>query len=1146
MSRCTACQTPLPPAARFCSNCGAATGAPAPTAAPPAGERRLATILFADITGFTALSEQLDPEQVRGLMNACFDQLVPVVHKYGGTIDKFIGDEIMALFGVPVAHEDDPARALRAACEMSDALAAFNAANQTSLGMHTGVNTGLVVAGSIGSQGRQEYTVMGDAVNLAARLADTAPDGEIWLGPETRRYTAPLFRLEATGPVRVKGKSEPVQAYKFLGERARPGSVRGLAGMQSALVGRGAEQAALAAAVERLLAGQGGIALLIGEAGIGKSRLTAEWKKSLPPGILRAATGHSLSYGQNIAYHLLIDLLRALIGVSATAGEPETRAALQGMMTALWSRTPPERYPFLGHLLSLELDGEARTRVSHLDPQGLQSHYLDSLRALLVSLAAHRPLILILEDIHWADPSSVELLTRLLPLVGEIPALFCFVTRPEPQVPGWQLVETARANFAAQLVELNLPALTEADSRELIHNLLEIEALPEAARAGILQKAEGNPFFVEEIIRMLIERGLLVGEGGRWRAASRVDAVDIPDTLQGLLLSRIDRLPEAHKNALRVAAVLGRRFPAHLLEQVAGIPPDWASLEETGLIRPLNSPEPEYLFHHELVQNAVYQSILREDRARLHCKVGETLEAQYSERREEYAAQLAHHFSAAEDQPRALKYFTLAGNFAAQSYANQEAEDHYRRALQLAEPAETRAPLLASLGQVLTRQARYQQAIESWLKAISLYQALANYDQVGWLYARMVRAISYSGDLPGSLEMCREGLAAMQPQPDSVGKAAMFHEAARSFYFNGQADEAEPLCRAALALGEKLGNGEIIAESLSTLGILPGLSSEESLDVLGRACRIAEEHHLLATAARAFNNYANALEETGRLEEARAQFHRAADFCRIRGSASEELFVMSQVVDISLWLGDLAGAEALVPRLHALLRAAQTLAAGAYNLHTTEGLLQRYRGSLEEAERLFGEFRLDALRRGDLSNLLIQTFHLAEVLTETGKYGQAETVIQEALAHGAQNVGHQGPWLYALLAIAQVERGQPGRAGKALQAAQQLLAQNANPFGDCLAALAEALIALREGHPAEAWAGYARASEVVKRLGMRWYEAQAWVAWGRALLLQSAPAEIARGKELLRQAIARFDELGVGAYSERTRRLLELAGAVEG
>jgi class 3 adenylate cyclase len=591
---CANCGTALPAGARFCMSCGQpvdvrtavdesrltrlAAAAPEPLAekmraAHLAGERKMVTALFADVVGSTALAEGMDAEDWTLIMNRAFDRISPAIYRYEGTIARLMGDAILAFFGAPVAHEDDPVRAVRAALDLLEAVREFAVEAQRDYGiefqMRVGLNTGQVVVGEVGSDRKYEYTAMGDAINLAARMQSAARPMTTLIAEHTYRFVAPLFDCVDLGAIEVKGKSEPVRVYEVTGAKAEPGRLRGLAGLESPMVGRDAELTALLQASAATQAGLGRAALIVGEPGLGKSRLTAEWRAASDD--LRWVEGRCLSYGQRLAYHLLIDLLRSLIGVPAAAAEPETRSALLALTEDLFpGETGLDVYPYLHDLLLGRngLEGAALDRVKALDPQALQSQYLSALRQLLRASAARQPLALVFEDIHWADPSSVELLIKLLPLAGEAPILFCFVTRPDRDAPGWKLVAAARETVGAGLTELSLNPLTEADSRQLVANLLEIESLPDRIRTIILQKAEGNPFFVEEVIRMLIDRGAIVKKGEGWVAGKEIENVDIPDNLQSLLLARIDRLPDDVKRTLRVASVIGRQFSVRVLEEV--------------------------------------------------------------------------------------------------------------------------------------------------------------------------------------------------------------------------------------------------------------------------------------------------------------------------------------------------------------------------------------------------------------------------------------------------------------------------------------------------------------------------------------------------------------------------------------------------
>lgn len=557
-----------------------AAAVPAPLAekmyaARLSGERKVVTALFADVVGSTAMAEQMDPEDWTEMMNGAFDRLSPIIYHYEGTIARLLGDAMLAFFGAPVAHEDDPARAVYAALDILDSIREYATYVKDKYDMNfairIGINTGSVVVGEVGSELKYEYTAMGDAINLAARLQTSAQPMTTLISQNTYRFVSPLFDFKDLGLLEVKGKAEPVQIYQAVAVKADPGKVRGLAGLTSPMVGRDEELAALLQRSEMLAQSKGGVAIIIGEAGLGKSRLLSEWRKSAQAkntSALKWAHARCLSYGQRLAYHLLVDLLRSLVGARPASTDAETRAALQELVNDLFPDSPLEIYPYLGHMLSLELEGEALKQVQSIDPQVLQNHYREATVQLLDELATRQALVLVLDDIHWADPASVELITHLLPLTVTKPILFCMLTRPDEETPGWRLVTEARKSFSENLVELALSPLAPEDSRQLVANLLEIEALPDVVRDAILKKSEGNPFFVEEVIRMLIDTGGIISKDGHWEAGKSIESVEIPDNLQSLLLARIDRLPEESKRTLRIAAVIGRQFSVNVLEQV--------------------------------------------------------------------------------------------------------------------------------------------------------------------------------------------------------------------------------------------------------------------------------------------------------------------------------------------------------------------------------------------------------------------------------------------------------------------------------------------------------------------------------------------------------------------------------------------------
>ena len=549
------------------------------------GERKPVTALFADVVGSTALAEGMDPEDWTAMINEAFDLMSRAVFRYEGTIAQLQGDAMLAFFGAPVAHEDDPERAILAALDMVEATDEFarqlRATQNVGFRIRAGINSGPVMVGNVGSDLRFEYTALGDAVNVAARMQTAAEPGTVLITEMTRRLTGDAFDVDDLGGIEVKGKSEPVHAYRVVGRKSAPGRRRGLAsvGLDSPMVGRDEALQRLTSLLDVARGGHGRVAFVVGEPGIGKSRLLAELKLvALAPGDDRAAPltswveGRCLSYGRNMPYHLLIDLVRSILGLTFADAGKDGRAALDrrlGELEGTQSAEAADSAPYLASLLGLPLRPDEVERTM-LEPEVLQGRYVAAMIRLLRGLAVAGPVVLVCEDLHWADPASVDVVRLVMPLVTELPIVLVGAMRGERDSPGWVLKDQARELFGERLTEIALEPLGEDDSRALVANLLEVESLPEPVRVAIMTRAEGNPFFVEEVVRMLIEQGVIVARGDRWVATEEVSSVDIPENLHGLLLARIDQLPDDAKRSLRIAAVIGRQFPVRVLERVVG------------------------------------------------------------------------------------------------------------------------------------------------------------------------------------------------------------------------------------------------------------------------------------------------------------------------------------------------------------------------------------------------------------------------------------------------------------------------------------------------------------------------------------------------------------------------------------------------
>ena len=667
-------------------------------------ERRVVTILFCDVTGSTALAESMDPEEWTGIMNRIFDYLIKPVERYGGTIARLMGDAILAFFGAPAAHEDDPQRAVLAGLAIIENIAPFRkkllAERGLDFDVRVGINTGLAVVGDVGSDTAGEYTAMGDAVNLAARMEQTAAPGTVQIAQDTYALVAPLFDFKPLGGISVKGKHKPVPAFKVLGRKAIPGSLRGHSaqGLSSPLVGREDELESARAAVNRLAAGRGGILAILGEAGIGKSRLISELRTAsedeldpLGNNSLKARwlEGQTLSYGQTISYWSFQQIFRDYAGISKEDSELVALGKLEQAIQQLFDEETIEILPYLASLLSIEVSGEYARRVEYLDGEALGRQVYRATYLFFQRLSKLSPLVLLLDDLHWMDASSASLLEHLFPLVEQVPLLICVLSRPDRTTPAAKLIEHASDQFKSHLTVIDLAPLSIEDSRHLAQNLLEIEGFPDESRQMILEKADGNPFYLEEILHDLIEDGYLSRDPatGLYRVARNISRVEVPDTIQGLLITRIDRLDERLKHVVRRAAVIGRTFLYRILNAIVDddheLEQELDELQNIDLIQEVQRlPEMEYIFKHALAQEAAYEGILLEERREVHSRVAAAIEHLMGDRLDEFYGLLAYHYSAAEDWEQAQEYLFKAGDQAGRIAADVEALTLYRQAIE--------------------------------------------------------------------------------------------------------------------------------------------------------------------------------------------------------------------------------------------------------------------------------------------------------------------------------------------------------------------------------------------------------------------------------------------------------------------------------
>ncbi len=692
---CPKCQTELPETANFCLKCGQRlnTGEQTSGFSPiPDAERKRVTALFSDLTGYTAMTEQLDPEEVKEIMGRIFDGVKAVVSKYDGFIEKFAGDGALALFGVPSAHEDDPIRAIEAAREIHTLVEALNPRYENKVGhalsMHSGINTGLVVTADVNLE-KGTHGVTGEAINVAARLTGLAEAGDILVGLDTYRASQAHFTFQPLKPVKVKGKSEHIPIYKVLSKKAATARISRGVQVSSEMVGRDQELAKLELHILKAVNGQGSVVNVFGEPGVGKSRLLAELRQRDVISRVSILEGRSISIGKNLSFHPIIDLFKQWARIKEDNTQAEASRKLETNIRRVCGDEADEIFPFVATLMGMKLSGKHSQRVEDIEGEALEKLISKNVRELLIRSSERIPLVIVMEDLHWADTTSLELLESLFRLTQTSRLVFINVFRPGY----WQGDDRKVENLTewlpkADFAEIGIRPLNKQTSETLVNNMLQIKGLPYTVKHRIVDRAGGNPFFMEEIARSLIDEGAIVRKNGAFEVTEKIDHVVIPSTINDVLTARIDRLEEQTRDLIKVASVIGRSFFDRILKEVAtsieSIDDRLAYLKDAQFIRDrMRMEELEYLFKHALAQEATYESTLIQQRKALHGKVAQSIEKIFQERLHEFYGMLAFHYSKADDQEKAEEYMVKAGDEALRSSASGEALQYFQEALKL-------------------------------------------------------------------------------------------------------------------------------------------------------------------------------------------------------------------------------------------------------------------------------------------------------------------------------------------------------------------------------------------------------------------------------------------------------------------------------
>jgi class 3 adenylate cyclase/tetratricopeptide (TPR) repeat protein len=1168
---CPACGAPATPQARFCVACGAAIKtrggglhgrgnpvgatareeleagrrAPATEREATTEERRTVTVLFADLSGYTAISERLDPEAVKALVDRFLGRLGEEVERVGGRVDKYMGDNVMAIFGAPVAHEDDPERAVRAAVGMQQAMSELNqrllADHGIEFALRVGINTGEVLAGRVGDA----YTVIGDAVNVASRLQTSASPGTITVGERTQRATSGVVEYMPLEPLELKGKAEPVAGWRAIGLSEEHAAGARRPRRQAPLVGRHDEFVALQMLLARVARNHAPhLVTVFGQAGVGKTRLLRELERSLeardPPA--RVRWGRCLPFGSSVVYWPLGEMLRADCGI--VDGDPAEVAWAKlsaRLMPPLAqegdSHEATRRIAPLARLLGIEL-AEVADAPEQDDAQSAREGFFAAVRAWLEAIAQEQPLVLAWEDIHWADEGMLDLIEYLSQWL-RAPVLQVCLARDEllERRPSWGASRRTTTG-------LFLDPLGPADTRELIGALLsEAGATPELLET-LAERAEGNPLFCEEMVQRL-------GEEGGTRAA------ELPDTVQGLLAARLDSLEPLERHLVAHAAVVGRTFWEGALAPVAAaeggeLRSALATLREKDIIVPGEGArlagEQELAFKHVLIRDVAYEMLPKAVRARKHFEVGAFIEQRAGERRHEVVALLAEHYGRAATlgeevhlQPeelaplreRALQFLEAAGDAESALYSNQEALAHYELAASLGAADHARqARIREKQGDLALRLGRVDPAMEVWRQGLEYYSGQGDLEHVAELHRKIGAALAHKGERTQAIQHHQQGINLIKDGPPSIALVRLYEEAAWLYMQVGDNMLAIYASEKALRLAERLGEVRAASRAHGIFGRVFGrigdtAKARENLERAIELARDSDEHetvlamlalgHHLENAegdyAAAERSYAEALALAQRIGDVPAQIELHAALAQLAFYRCD----WEQVGRSNDASAELAEREGLIGKLCLP--------------YTLRGLLRWRDGDWEASAQLFRRARELAEQVGWSEVAFDALLGLAVTQRERGDLADAEATIARAL-DVCERAGLIGQSIQAtsMRALMLMLAGEGALAGQAAEQAAALAERVHYPLGE--AAVLEARGMTSELPQALELLGQGRSAW--ERLGRPLDAARCELLLGE----RARDAHPAAAREALAAAAAAYERLGVEHLAARARELM--------
>ena len=1139
MPRCAVCGQDNPGGFRFCGACGAPLAAP-PRA--PAEERRLVTVLFCDLVGFTARSDQADPEDVGALLRPYHIRLRAEIERLGGTLDKFVGDGVMAVFGAPVAHEDDPERAVRCALGM------LAASQELNLSVRVGITTGEALVRPDVAQ--QTEGVVGDVVNTASRLQGVAPAGGVVVGEATFRATSRLFEFEELGAVRVKGKADPVPVWRLLGARSRTG-IEAIRRAGTPFVGRKAELDLLEGLFERTLADRVvRLVTVVGEPGVGKSRFVSELAASVDdrPELVTWRQGRCLPYGDGITFWALGEIVKAQAGILESDPSAEVTGKLRTAVDTLLP-DPPEREWLRARLAPLL--GIAGPDVVKAERDELFAAW----RRFVEAMATDHPLVLVVEDLHWADPAMLEFLQHLVERSAGLPLLIVATARPEllERHPGW-----GDGTPAASRIPLG--ALPDLEVARLVAALVGRAMLPVGVQALLLERAGGNPLYAEEFARLLADQGL-VADG----EVAAVPDIPVPETVQGLIAARLDTLAPEVRALVQDAAVVGRVFwpgAVAAMDGADGVDGDGgqavhtalAELERKQLVQRTRTSsvqhQDEYVFWHALVRDVAYAQIPRAGRARRHQAVAEWVEAVAGERVGDLAEVVAHHYgqalayARAANEPQARidklveptrRFLILAGDRTINLDLDR-ARAYYRQAVELGQPRDPERPhLLVRTGRVAFQSGDYPEAVAVYKEAIADLRASGDLQGLGATLGRLATVLWNQGDTRRANAVLTEAIELLEREPAGPELVSAYVRMAGDRVVSGHASEALDWADKALALADELGGlPRIRPRALDVRGMARcDLGDFGGMDDLRAGLALGLELGSGYDTAVLYNNLAEPVWLVEGPRAAMAVCEDGVDFAERRGLSEAAMWLRASTLGPLLDLGRWEEAVALADEAIAwdLAHGGDYLAIGCRRYVT---VILAWQGDLIAARELSARVLPRAREIDDLQQLVPALVNAALVEQASGDRTAALSLVEEAARTAAERAGGRrflGQYLADMVRIA---------AGPAPALARDLVddAEATATRYRLTAATARAVLTEATGEPEPAAAGYAEAAAGWSAYGQALEHALALLGQGRCLVqLGRRDAE-----PVLRVAHQHLTTLGARPPAAEASALLQRTG----